>query len=144
LEPTIYSHKYLYNYTAIKCKHTFTECNILHIASGSGIVAYQWKKDANNIPGANSATYTVSNIVAGDAGNYSVLVIGSCDSVTSNNASLTVSGLCTSVQVVDAGIESLILKPNPVYNATTLCVHARRIMKITWRIVDMNGRVVWY
>jgi hypothetical protein len=123
--------------TCLQQSATFTV-----VASGAGILTYQWKKDAIKIPGANTATYTVSNIIAGDAGNYSVVVTGSCDSVTSTNATLTVSGPCTSVQVVDAGIESIILKPNPVYNATTLCVHARRIMKITWRIVDMNGRVV--
>jgi hypothetical protein len=112
------------------------------IASGSGTLTYLWKKDGNNISGANSATYVVSNIVAGDAGTYGVVVTGACESVTSNNAVLTVSGICTSVQPIDPGIESLLLKPNPVHNITILSAYARRIMKITWRIVDVTGKVI--
>ena len=59
-------------------------------ASGTGI-SYQWKKNGEVIAGANSSAYTKTDLVAGDAGNYSVVVSGSCGNpVTSNVAVLTV------------------------------------------------------
>ncbi|MBN2273598.1 MAG: immunoglobulin domain-containing protein, partial [Bacteroidales bacterium] len=58
-------------------------------ATGSGLT-YQWRKNGANISGANNASYTINNITPADAGNYSVVVTGTCGTVTSNNASLTV------------------------------------------------------
>ncbi|MCW5909770.1 MAG: immunoglobulin domain-containing protein [Cyclobacteriaceae bacterium] len=66
-------------------------------ATGTGLI-YQWRKgttnlsNGGNISGATSATLTLSNLVAGDAGNYNCVVSGTCSpSVTSNNAALTVN-----------------------------------------------------
>ena len=60
-------------------------------ATGAGLT-YQWKKGADNISGATSATYTISNASAAHAGNYSVVVSNSCGTlVTSNVAGLTVN-----------------------------------------------------
>ena len=112
------------------------------VASGTGALTYQWKKDAINIAGANSASYTVSNITAGDSGNYSVVVAGSCDTVTSNNATLNVYGPCTSVQSIDADLDSILLMPNPVNSTTILSVYSGQSKKITWRIIDVNGKVI--
>ena len=59
-------------------------------ATGTGL-SYQWKKGAANV-GTNSATYTIASPVVGDAGNYSVVVSGTCGSPeTSNSVALTVS-----------------------------------------------------
>ncbi|MBS1609196.1 MAG: HYR domain-containing protein, partial [Bacteroidetes bacterium] len=52
------------------------------VASGT-IVGYQWQLNGVNISNANASTYTTST-----AGNYSVIVIGSCGNVTSNTATL--------------------------------------------------------
>ena len=53
--------------------------------SASNATGYQWKLGANNIIGANSATYTATA-----AGSYTVVVSGACGSpVTSNAAVLT-------------------------------------------------------
>jgi subtilisin-like proprotein convertase family protein len=60
-------------------------------ASGSPAPTYQWRKGGNNISGANSATYGITSVFAGDAANYDCVITNSCGSVTSNAASLTVN-----------------------------------------------------
>jgi gliding motility-associated-like protein len=60
-------------------------------AAGTALT-YQWRKNGSNIAGATAASYTINNIASGDAGNYSVVVSGSCGpNVTSNNAALVVN-----------------------------------------------------
>jgi photosystem II stability/assembly factor-like uncharacterized protein len=61
------------------------------VASGTGPFGYQWRKNGANIPGATGSAYTISSVVAGDAGNYDVVVTGACGSATSNPATLTVN-----------------------------------------------------
>lgn len=60
------------------------------IATGSGNT-YQWRKGGVNIGGATSASYTIAATVAGDAGNYDVVITNPSGSVTSNTAVLTVN-----------------------------------------------------
>jgi hypothetical protein len=62
------------------------------VASGAQPLSYQWKKNGVNISGANSATYTIYNAQTSNQGNYMVTVSNSYGSVTSQNASLTVTG----------------------------------------------------
>ena len=59
-------------------------------ASGSSLF-YQWQKNGTNISGATSPTYTINNAQSFNAGRYRVLVSNSAGSVTSNEATLTVS-----------------------------------------------------
>jgi hypothetical protein len=59
-------------------------------ATGTGIT-YQWRKAGVNIAGATASTYTITNVATGDAGVYDVIVTGSCGSLTSNPATLTVN-----------------------------------------------------
>ncbi|GAA4318724.1 immunoglobulin domain-containing protein [Flaviaesturariibacter amylovorans] len=60
-------------------------------ATGTGTLTYQWKKNGGNITGANGATLTINNATAADAATYTVDVTGSCGTVTSANAVLTVN-----------------------------------------------------
>lgn len=67
-------------------------------ATGAGPITYQWKKEgtkldesSNHISGAATNTLTINNILAGDAGSYSVDVTGNCGTVTSKGATLTVN-----------------------------------------------------
>ena len=60
-------------------------------ASGAGTLTYQWRKNGTNIVGANSASYSIASVLLTDAGNYSVVVGGTCGSVTSVIALLTVN-----------------------------------------------------
>jgi len=59
--------------------------------SGNPTPTYQWRKDAVNISGATSATFTIASVVAGDAASYTVVATNSVSSVTSSAATLTVS-----------------------------------------------------
>lgn len=56
-----------------------------------GNLSFQWKKGANNITGATTATYSIPSVSVGDAGQYSVVITGSCGNVTSNSATLSVA-----------------------------------------------------
>jgi glucose/arabinose dehydrogenase len=60
-------------------------------ATGSAPLSYQWRKNTVNIGGATNSTYTIPSVVAGDAGNYSVIVSNGAGSVISNDAVLTVT-----------------------------------------------------
>lgn len=60
-------------------------------AATGGTVTYQWRKNGANISGATSATLTLNNLSAGDAGNYT-LVASNADGTTSSSvATLTVN-----------------------------------------------------
>jgi GH25 family lysozyme M1 (1,4-beta-N-acetylmuramidase) len=62
---------------------------------GPGPITYQWRKDATNlanggdISGAATASLSISNVQAGDMGNYSVVVSNTYGAVTSSNALVT-------------------------------------------------------
>jgi hypothetical protein len=69
-------------------------------ATGSAPVTYQWFKGSNPIDGATSATYTISNVAASDAGDYSVKVSNPVNSVTSRVAKLIVNSDITPPSIV--------------------------------------------
>ncbi len=66
------------------------------VATGQSPLFYQWSLNQTNLAdnahlsGATNAVLTLSNIMAGDVGNYQVVVSNSHGSVTSSNATLTV------------------------------------------------------
>jgi len=72
-----------------------TNASFTVAAAGTGTLTYQWKKGANNITGATTATLNLNNITAADAANYSVVVTGTCGNVTSTAVALTVNPLTT-------------------------------------------------
>ena len=53
---------------------------------GLGAVQYQWLFDGTNISGATNATLTLTNVQAGQQGNYQVIVSNSYGSITSSIA----------------------------------------------------------
>lgn len=59
-------------------------------AGGTPPLSYQWHKDGSPVAGATSSTLNLSNVQAGDAGNYTVTVTNGAGSITSNPAVLTV------------------------------------------------------
>ncbi len=69
---------------------TGTNVTFTVTATGAGLT-YQWRKAGVNIAGATSASYTLNNITVANAGNYDVVVTGTCGSVTSNTATLVVN-----------------------------------------------------
>lgn len=61
------------------------------VATGTGI-QYQWRKNGNPIPGANSSTYTIASVQLSDSGNYDVVVSGTCSpAAQSQSAKLSVN-----------------------------------------------------
>ena len=56
-----------------------------------GPFSYQWEKNAQLIPGANSATYIIQNVSIDDAGGYRLIVSNSCCSIKSNMVVLKVT-----------------------------------------------------
>jgi hypothetical protein len=62
------------------------------VASGTAPLSYQWRKNGTAIPGATSASYTTPAETTADNGaTFSVVVSNSAGSVTSSNATLTVT-----------------------------------------------------
>ena len=69
-----------------------TTANFSVTATGAGL-SYQWRKNGINIAGAVSQTLSLPGITLSSAGNYDVVITGSCGSITSNTALLTVAEL---------------------------------------------------
>jgi T5SS/PEP-CTERM-associated repeat protein len=61
-------------------------------ATGIPDPSYQWLFNGSNILGATSASLTISNALAANAGTYSVIVSNGAGSLTSSNATLAVVG----------------------------------------------------
>ncbi|MDW8309308.1 MAG: immunoglobulin domain-containing protein, partial [Verrucomicrobiales bacterium] len=59
-------------------------------ASGSPPLAYQWRFNGANIPGATTNVYSRTNVQPADAGDYTVVITNAHGSVTSAVARLTV------------------------------------------------------
>jgi len=72
-------------------------------AVGSSL-SYQWRKNASPIGGATFASYSIAAVSAGDAGSYDCLVSGSCGSLGSTPAILTVQ---QGVSIVDQPVSLL-------------------------------------
>lgn len=58
-------------------------------ATGSGLT-YQWQKNGANIGGATASVYSIASAQTGDAGTYTVRIVGTTGSVDSQPAVLTV------------------------------------------------------
>ncbi|MBO4545498.1 MAG: leucine-rich repeat protein, partial [Verrucomicrobia bacterium] len=57
---------------------------------GIGDLSYQWYKDGEAIKGATGSSYTIDSVQMADAGSYAVTVSNGVNSVTSEEATLTV------------------------------------------------------
>lgn len=64
-------------------------------ASGTPPLAFQWRKNALDIGGANSPTFAIAAAAPGDAGAYDCVVTSACGSATSDPAVLTVVAACS-------------------------------------------------
>lgn len=60
-------------------------------ADGTAPFSYQWFKNAVAIDGATAASYAIVSVKAVDAGAYTVVVLNSAGSTTSDTATLTIN-----------------------------------------------------
>lgn len=60
---------------------------------GSGPFTFQWRKDGQDLAGANAATLLFDDLAEADAGLYSVVVSGACGTLETPSAALTVGGV---------------------------------------------------
>ncbi len=67
-----------------------SNANFTVTAAGSAPLAYQWLFNGANLPGITTTSLTVTNLTAGSAGSYAVVVTNSFGSVTSAPGVLTV------------------------------------------------------
>lgn len=61
------------------------------VAADGTNIAYQWRKDGADIPGATSDTYALAAATLDDAGTYDVVLSNPCGDVTSTSAVLSVA-----------------------------------------------------
>ena len=70
-------------------------------AAGAGPLAYQWQRGESNVSGANSSTYTTPATTTADNGaQFQVVVTNAAGSATSSGATLTVSAITASTDVL--------------------------------------------
>lgn len=62
-------------------------------ATGNGPLSYQWRKDGADIAGETSNTFSISNSIASDAGDYQCVVTDDDGSTTSATTSVSVNSL---------------------------------------------------
>ena len=60
-------------------------------AAGTAPLTYQWRKDGQNITGANADSLSIASASSASAGTYDVLVSNAAGSVTSNTATLEIN-----------------------------------------------------
>jgi hypothetical protein len=65
--------------------------NFSVIATGSGPLSYQWRRNITPLAGATNDSFAISNVQTGDAGDYDVVVSNLASNTTSAAASLIVS-----------------------------------------------------
>ncbi len=88
--------------------------------AGEEPVSYQWSKGLSTLIGQTSPTLMLSNVQSTDAGDYSVTVSNSIDSVTSRNARLTVIlPAPASVVATASGATSVMVSWSPVTDAVS-------------------------
>ena len=61
-------------------------------ATGTGALSYQWQKDGVDIPGATSSTFNLPSARPWHIGNYAVKITDSTGQVSSNEASIKMTG----------------------------------------------------
>jgi Immunoglobulin I-set domain len=98
------------------------------LATGTGTLSYQWKKNGTNVSGATGNSYTTPATTATDTGSsFSVVVSHSAGSITSNNAMLTVN-----TAPAPSGGGRLVLSTNRlIFYADRSAVPSPKMIKVT-------------
>jgi hypothetical protein len=76
------------------------------VASGVPPPTYQWQRNGSPIAGATNATLTLTNVQAGDAGDYRVTATNAAGSEVSSSATLSVLGGTSSAQLSNLSVRT--------------------------------------
>ncbi len=100
---------------------------------------YQWRKggsdlvDGGTIAGSQTATLTITGVLAGDAGSYDCVVSNDCNTVTSEASILSV------ISSIDNHLaQKISIYPNPTSGLFT--VASESLYKLT--VIDITGKVI--
>ncbi len=63
------------------------------VATGAGVLTYQWKKGNTNIVGATSDTFKINSVTLNDTGDYTCIITGLCGNIITNTVHLQVNPL---------------------------------------------------
>jgi len=107
------------------------------IAEGDN-VSYQWQKDNTDISGATDAIYAIDDVQFSDAGNYHVVVNGTCGSVTSNNAVLDVSS-----SIINDKESEILIFPNPSEGSFVINF-SDKVFEGKIKIADITGKTIYF
>ena len=88
------------------------------VAAGTGL-SYQWQKNQVDIPGATSSTYTINATESGHQGSYRVIVTGTCGSLTSQAAVLTLYS--DNLELTDTVAYMMVSEPLKMIHADSAC-----------------------
>ena len=112
------------------------DVSLVVTANGSDI-AYQWKKDGTAINGAENPAYSITDVQTSDAGSYTVTVSNMCNTITSNEAILTVNGGSSNIRSLEnSGIS---IFPNPVSDILSISSE-NKIKNI--KVYNLTGKVI--
>ena len=78
-------------------------------------ISYQWYKNDDEIPGANSAVYSVSDSVLSDAGIYKVLISHDFSEITSLSASVNITKLSKQLEITQQPQNLSISEGDPIF-----------------------------
>jgi hypothetical protein len=108
-------------------------------ASGSSPLQYQWFKNGQAISGANSSTYTITNVTQNDAGTYKVVVTNRCGTAESQEVQITTASI--EDEALAAGFR-LSLAPIPASESLTVFVTSPVVSTATVEVIDLSGRII--
>ena len=110
------------------------------VATGSAELTYQWKKDGGvladgtRITGSTTATLSVANLAAADAGSYSVVVANGSLSTTSSVAALTVVDVRATHAVAGPGYV-----PGGTVTVNSTVTYAGPCVGLAWTLLLPEG-----
>ena len=83
---------------------------VLSVVAEGGTLTYQWRKDGEEIEGANAADYVIEEVDPNDAGVYDVIISNGCPE-TSTAATLSVTESGPSINTQPANIDGCVGQP---------------------------------
>jgi hypothetical protein len=118
-------------------------------ATGSGTLAYQWRKGGVAISGATASSYTIAGVTAASAGSYDVVVTNANGSATSSTVTLDVTSTTASSALATASYNAALAFYNTLTSSQQASVQlawsidsARRWSNLPAAMVARNG-VKW-